>query len=330
MRHNCEPFYFLRNLHIQILPNLNSVLAKCFGLIILACVAVAVSCAQTPTEQFTAHKIESGAVTRTYYVHKPTAKPTSLLPVVLVLHGGGGNGRGLKDTYGFKPLIEQGEFIAVYPDAIKGRWMPDDVAFLDAVIDEVFSRQQLDREQLFVTGASRGGLMTFVMVAKSRHKIRSAGTVIASQLAGLARDFPISRPIDFAMIAGTADPLMPYYGGWGNIGKPKTSGHPDGRILPVEEVIQLLLRANGITAEPAVSSLGNADAGDGCTNEVRRWTDPKTGRRVMLVKVEGGGHVVPGGRQYLWKALIGPACHDFDHAQVMWSFFKASSSGKER
>jgi polyhydroxybutyrate depolymerase len=232
----------------------------------------------TRADELTPHKILSGGVERTYCVHqgKPSPKP---LPLVVVLHGGGGNGKLLKDTYGFKPFVENGEMIAVYPDAIKGAWMPDDVAFIDAVIDEVFQRETVARERLFVTGASRGGLMTFVMAAKSKHPIRAAGTVIASQLSGLAREFPISRPIDFAMIAGTADPLMPYYGGWGAMSKPKTTGDPDGRVLPVEETIQLLLQANGIVGEPAVSSLGNADPNDGCTNEVRRWTNPETGAR---------------------------------------------------
>jgi polyhydroxybutyrate depolymerase len=276
----------------------------------------------------TTHKLRFGGADRTYHVHTGKAATTGL-PVVLVLHGGGGNGKLLKDTYGFKPFIERGEFVAVYPDAVKGEWMPDDVAFVDAVIDEVFAREKVDRDRLFVTGASRGGLLTLVMAAKSKHTIRAAGTVITTQLQGLADEFPIERPIDFAMIAGTADPLMPYAGGWGSFGKPKNTGDPKARSMSVEDTIGLLLKANDISGKPKVTSLGNKDPSDGCTNEVRTWTHPKTNRRVMLVKVEGGGHVVPGGGQYLPKDLIGPACKDFDHAEVMLDFFKTGGPAEK-
>lgn len=277
----------------------------------------------TRADLFTEYKVKSGTAERTYYVHKAESM-TKPLPLVVVLHGGGGNGKLLKDTYGFKQFLERGKCIAVYPDALKGGWVPDDVAFVDVVIDEVFAREKVDRERLFVTGASRGGLLTFVMAAKSKHKIRAAGTVIATHLQGLADEFPLQRPIDFAMIAGTADPLMPYDGGWGSFGKPKTTGDPKARSMSVDDTFKLLLKANSLTEAPKVTTLGDNDTSDGCTNEVRTWIDPKTRHPVMLVKVVGGGHVVPGGAQYLPKAQIGPACNDFHHAEVMWNFLKSA------
>jgi polyhydroxybutyrate depolymerase len=292
---------------------------------IIPCFLIATLTAAAQADQFVTQAIDAAGSKRTYHVHKPDSV-TKPLPLVVVLHGGGGSGRLLKDTYGFKPFINNGEFIAIYPDAGAGGWLPEHVAFLDAAIDDVVKREKIDREQLFITGASRGGLMTLVMAAKSKHSIRAAGTVIASHLQGLADEFPIARPIDFAMIAGTADPLMPYNGGWGNMGKSKSAGDPKGRVLPVEETIGLLLKANSITDKPVISTLGDKDPNDGCTNEVRRWNNSATGRRVMLVKIEGGGHVVPGGKQYLPKSEIGPACGDFDHAEVMWEFFKSSGS----
>lgn len=301
--------------------NRNWVLSICIGAIGFPFFFLCITATTWPDE-LTRHKIRVGKVERTYYVRTGKVK-TKGLPLVVVLHGGGGNGRGLRNTYGFKPLVENRECVAVYPSALKGGWLPNDVAFLDAVIDEVFQREEADRKRLFITGASRGGLMTFIMAAKSKHKIKAAGTVIASQMKALADEFPISRPIDFAMIAGTKDPLMPYDGGWGAMRKPKKTGDPKARILSVQESIKLLLKANKMTGEPVVFSLGNKNKEDGCTNEVRFWRNAKTKRRVMLVTVKGGGHVVPGGRQYLPKSLIGPVCKDFNHAQVMWEFFTA-------
>lgn len=292
-------------------------------LFLLLLISLVSNCAElhAGSDRLETYSILIDGTVRTYHVHTgpETEKP---LPLLLVLHGGGGNGKALQRTYGFQPMIERGEAIAVYPDALNGSWMPEDVFFLDILIDEVLEREKVDPARLFVTGASRGGLMTFIMCSQSRHRFAAAGTVIASNMQFIADTYPIKRPIDFAMIAGTEDPLMPYDGGWGAMRQPRTSGDPEARVLPVEEVIESLVALNGITETPKVTSLGNAHPEDGCTNEVHAWTLPDGSRRVMLVKVLGGGHVAPGGRQYLPQSMIGPACYDFDHAEVMWAFFQ--------
>lgn len=293
--------------------------------LILILVAAVVFSSTVFAASFTSYRLDDAGVTRTYHVHKP-ADPSHALPLLVVLHGGGGNGKALKETYGFKTFVEQGEAICVYPDAIEGQWLPEDVSFLDAVIDRVMAQENVDRERLFVTGASRGGVMTFILIARSKHKFLAAGTVIASQIQGLAETYPLTRPISFAMIAGTRDPLMPYDGGWGAMWQPRTRGKPEARVIPVEDTIENVLRVNDISSSPEISSFGDRDPGDGCTNEVRRWTGEDNAQQVMLVKVIGGGHVVPGGRQYLSKAMIGPACNDFDHAKVMFDFFASAES----
>lgn len=288
---------------------------------VFLCFCATSSACWVHADQFTEHSLQVGGDARTYYLHKPNSVANSL-PLVVVLHGGGGNGKGLRNTYGFKPMIERGEMIVVYPNASQGGWMPEDVRYLDKVIDEVLKTEKVNPKQLFITGASRGGVMTFIMVSKSNHLFAGAGTVIASSIEGINKQFPISQPINFAMIAGTDDPLMPYAGGWGAMRKPKASGEADAKVLPVEEMIATLVEANDLQGKPASSSLGNSDPNDGCTNEVLRWIDKRTNRQVMLVKVQGGGHVVPGGRQYLPASWIGRACKDFDHAEVMWKFFQ--------
>lgn len=239
------------------------------------------------------------------------------------LHGGGGNGLGLRTTYGFQPLIEAGELIAVYPDAGRDGWLPDDVPFLDACIDAVLRDERIDGQRLYITGASRGGLMTLVMTQQSKHEFQAAETVIASYLQGLADEIPLKKPANVCMIAGTDDPLMPYRGGWGSMRKPKTSGDPGAKVLPVEEVVKQLTNAAKLNSDPITTKLPDRDRDDGCTTEVRYWSDTSQSRQVLLVKVIGGGHVVPGGRQYLPKTMIGAASADFDHVELMWEFFNA-------
>lgn len=262
-----------------------------------------------------------GGVTREYFVHKPDTVPAGkTLPVVLALHGGGGNGKGMRDSYGFKRNVEAGHLIAVYPTAIKASWavggLPtanpnvrpdhDDVGFLDAVMDEVIGAEAIDRSRMFVTGASRGGFMTQYYLPRTKHPYRAAGTVITSMSRHIADSFELSVPIDFAMIIGDKDNFMPWEG------KEWIKGEPRFDLLPVEEAIQVVVRANGLDGTPTtVSSLGNRNKRDGCTNELRVWSTPEEDVRVALVKVIGGGHVVPG----RWQ------CKDFNHAAAMLTFF---------
>ncbi len=269
-------------------------------------------------EQFTRRTIQVEGLERTYYRHKSNQPQSSPLPVVVTLHGGGGTAEGLRRSYGFLPMVDAGEMIAVYPDAIRGAWnvggLPllggrpaptqDDVAFLDAVIDEVLITENVDPSRIFVTGASRGGLMTTHFIARTQHDIRGAGTVISSVVQSTAENFQLPHPVDFAIMAGTEDPLMPYNG--------SEQGPQQWRTLPIEDFAELMVQANGIAAQPQETSLGNANRWDNCTNELRFWEDPDSGARVARVKVIGGSHVVPG----RWQ------CRDFDHAQAMWSFFK--------
>jgi len=43
---------------------------------------------------------------------------------------------------------------------------------------------------------------------------------------------------------------------------------------------------------------------------------------VERYRVDGGGHTIPGGTQYLPKRIIGPLCRDDDGIRVIWEFFE--------
>ncbi|HKZ79296.1 MAG TPA: hypothetical protein VJ124_13425 [Pyrinomonadaceae bacterium] len=43
---------------------------------------------------------------------------------------------------------------------------------------------------------------------------------------------------------------------------------------------------------------------------------------VVLYTIEGGGHTLPGGRQYLPERLIGRTSRDLEGSQTIWDFFE--------
>jgi polyhydroxybutyrate depolymerase len=292
---------------------------------ILGCIA-SPACAAKVSSALLHHD----ARTRTYHVQAPANTPAGRpLPLVIVLHGGGGSGKGIMPSYGFTQLVDRGLFIAVYPDAVNGSWavggvplgdgkLPgpdfDDVGFIDKVVDAVLASFPIDRSRMFVTGASRGGHMTQYYVPRSRHRFAAAGVVIASGTQSIVESFTPSYPIDFGMIIGTQDPFMPYAG--------NSERDPRAKLMPVEAIMARYRRVLGTTETPVVeTTLGDRNKADGCTNTYTVWKNERTGSRLALLKVIGGGHVVPGGRQYLPVNIVGRACSDFNHAQAMWQYF---------
>src|SRR5574341_231323 len=68
-------------------------------------------------------EMEVGGIQRTYSIHLPSRFPGGRpAGLVLVLHGGGGNGRQIERHTGFSPLADREGFIAVYPDAVDRNW----------------------------------------------------------------------------------------------------------------------------------------------------------------------------------------------------------------
>src|SRR5262245_6659794 len=100
-------------------------------------------------------------------------------PLVLVLHATGGSGPRTQWLTGFDATADTLGLIAVYPTGTRrnGRcceWnddrpegkAPDDVGFLDAVIDAVASRHRVAPDRIYVTGLSNGGLMALRLACR--------------------------------------------------------------------------------------------------------------------------------------------------------------------
>src|SRR3984957_19425132 len=87
------------------------------------------------------HVLDHDGRPRQYRVHVPPVLPVGS-PVLIQLHGGGGNGRGLDHLTRFHPLADQERFAVVSPSAFARHWndgrfpdTADDVGFLATLID---------------------------------------------------------------------------------------------------------------------------------------------------------------------------------------------------
>ncbi len=277
--------------------------------------------------------------TRTYRVYEPSQLPTSLVPLLLALHGGTGSGRQFERNSGFDELAEANGFLAVYPDGTeigagvfaRGRvWNGgaccgpaardnvDDVAFIAALLDEIERDYSIDPARVFVAGHSNGGIMAYRLACELSDRIAAIG--LQAGWLGVD-DCDPSRPVSVLHVHGTADENAPIDGGIGEQG------------------------ISGVAARPALRSVTGLASADGCepppettvdgdltTSEFSACPD---GVAVRLVAVRGASHAWMGhaATSPAVEALVGEPYLELDASAVIWAFLAqhpraASSSGE--
>jgi polyhydroxybutyrate depolymerase len=267
---------------------------------------------------------------RSYRVHVPPVLPLGA-PLVIQLHGGGGNGAGLDRVTRFFDLADRERFAVASPNGVDHRWHDgrtrrepaarqteepvDDVGFLAALIDCVAGWLPIDRRRVYVAGISNGAMMAARLANEIPDRIAAFGQVAGT----VAEDAPTwwhpARPVPVIQVHGTADPIVPYQGG---AVRTRRRGGPDrGRVLGVEEWVALVAAHNGATGPTTVR----------IEPDVTRstWRGPTPQGDVEAWRVAGGGHTWPGGRQYLPVGIIGTTTATFDATAALWRFFASHS-----
>ena len=290
--------------------------------------------AQPPTDAAylqTEHRLTVDGRERTFTVQSPRT-PKGRLPVVFFFHGGGGRGANMAAN-GFRDLVAQEQFLAVYPDGWRGNWNDgrnaarivsqqegvDDVKFIRAIVDDLARRHPIDRSRVFAAGVSNGGIFSHYLAAKAADLFAGIAPVIGGLAEPVAPTFQPSHPISLLVIQGDADPLVPIQGG------AIARSDRGGRVIATEAMLKTYLAHNGITAAPKIEQLPDLDPQDGTTTEVRRWPPGRDGVRVEYYLVRGGGHTMPGKDRggAAREALVGKTSQDFDGLRMIWEFFKS-------
>lgn len=276
-----------------------------------------------------AESIEFGGQERTYLIHIPTSLDHSKrVPLVFVLHGGGGTGDGMKrlTLNRFDTLADAEGFIVVYPDGFEKSWNDgreggefgahiekiDDVGFFSTLIDHFIKELNVDPKRVYFTGISNGALMSHRLACELSSKIAAIAPLCGSKPAGLP--CTPSRPVSVLAINGTADPLAPWQGGW-----------VAGKKLSVPESIQFWVAHNQCSPIPITTQLPDTDPTDGTRIHLETYSNGQEDTEVILCVVEGGGHTWPGGVQYLPESTIGKTSRDINACDLIWDFFKRHS-----
>jgi polyhydroxybutyrate depolymerase len=248
---------------------------------------------------------------RDVILHLPPAYDGSgLLPLLIVLHGGGGSGEQIHRQIGMDADADDFGFVVAYPNG-SGRlgetlltWNAghccaysldkniDDVGFLSELIDQLLESYAIDPARVYVAGMSNGAMMAYRAGAELSEKIAGiapvagsiGGQVNAEHLA-FSPELP-AEPVAVIAFHGMQDRHVSYDGGVG----PEAINQ--GRIdFSVEESIAFWVEANGCNPNPYRESHfdGNILIDD-------YYDDCLGNSAVVLVTIVDGGHAWPGAK----------------------------------
>ncbi len=247
------------------------------------------------------------------------------LPVVIVLHGGGGNASQIQRVTGFNDLAAKHGFVVVYPDSAGGYWNDgrgvefmraqreniNDVKFIRSILDDLAKDHKIDRSRVFSTGLSNGGLMSHRLAAEASDAIAGIAPVCGGMAPVIAATFKPQFPVSILIIQGAADPVVPIDGG-DIVGRDSTRG----KVIPTKDTLAKYLERNGNANNPMKTKL---DPKDENIVEVSKYPDGPGGAKTWFYLVKNGGHRWPArSRNSRPKGTSPPG---FSATERIWDFF---------
>ena len=154
-----------------------------------------------------------GNLTRTAIIYVPSGIHDP--PLLISMHGMGIPASWNKEMMKFEPIAEREKFIVTHPEAAPGsdlRWdlgSNKDIDFILALIDSMAVRFNIDRNRVYASGFSMGGMMSYYLACKVPEKIAAIAPGCGYPLGGQS-GCSQSRPVPIFHIHGTADDFVKY------------------------------------------------------------------------------------------------------------------------
>jgi polyhydroxybutyrate depolymerase len=264
--------------------------------------------------------LEHDGLTRNYIVFEPSGYDGSeALPLVLNLHGAGSTAVEQAVYSKFNLVADTAGVLVLLPDAVENFWnsglladpgvvLPDDVGFLDALIDTMQLRYAVDPDRIYSMGMSNGGFMSYRLACELPGRLAAIASVTGSMAPSVFAACSPGEAVPVFQIHGTADSTVPYAGAI------FTEAIPD--------VIDFWVSNNacpeGPGAGPYTEMLPDI-AADNTTTEAQRWIACQDWSEVLLYTTDKGGHTWPGSFPLPGS---GNTSQDFLAHVDIWAFFR--------
>jgi polyhydroxybutyrate depolymerase len=271
--------------------------------------------------------IQHDGLARTYRVHVPAKyDPAISAPLLVALHGGGGSMDYMaNDTYyGQIGKSESEGFVVVFPNGYSklksgkfATWNAgnccggardgnvDDVGFIRQMVANLTRQLSIDRDRIYATGMSNGGLMAYRLACEMSDVFRAIAPVAGTDN---TRSCNPAKPVSVLHIHAKNDSHVLFAGGAGPDAQDEAKVT---QFTSVPDTVSRWARLNGCSATPR-RILDKA----GAYCEV--YAPCRGSAQVQLCVTESGGHSWPGGHKPRGDE---PPSRAISANDVMWDFF---------
>ena len=268
---------------------------------------------------------------RAYTLHAPANAGGAPRPLVVMLHGGGGEPVSTARATGWSRKADDAGFVVAYGRALpldptrRPRFAgnppiwndgsnlralapkPDDVAYVAAVIDDVARRVAIDRARIYLSGWSNGAAMALLAAQALGERVAAIAVFGGNSWSdGVA----LVAPVSLLYVVGERDPLTPPAGG--------TVRRPGGGPATKPPTRDAALAWAGALGCPAMS-----EPGERWRWRTERWAGCARGGEVIYAIVPGHGHNWPGAAAVLPERVMGPTAPSLRAEDAMWEFLAA-------
>lgn len=235
-------------------------------------------------------------IDRPYEFDEPDSYDGSPTPLVVLLHGYSVRGSIQRALFLLGPAVNAHGFFLAYPDGTvdsqgnrfwnatdaccnRDQSTVDDVAYIDAVIDDMRAHYNIDPRRIYLTGHSNGAFMAHRYACDRAHRVAAIVALAGDTWKDPSKCAP-SEPVAVVQAHGDKDESIPYDG---------RPGMPSAK-----ESVTTWAGKNGCTLMPTDTSQPPLDLDKGLPGAEttrERFTGCKSSGAAELWTIVGGGHV---------------------------------------
>jgi polyhydroxybutyrate depolymerase len=252
-----------------------------------------------------------GDIKREYCIYQPSGQHEQKLPLVIFIHGFGGVVWPEMIEDNLVRLAEQENFLLLMPQAHANpgsepgwdahNFLPwDDVAFIDCLIDRMIGSYNAYDQQVYVSGFSNGGFMTFFLSQQIEHRIAAIAPIAGLMDHIIYASYSLQKPMPLCYFHGTADSTVTVNGG--------------PHHASFDEILEFFIPHNEVNPNPIVTELPDINIYDGSTVTLFHYKTSTSSGDIRYYRINNGNHSIPGKHNWANK--------DISAWKEMWNFFK--------
>lgn len=175
----------------------------------LSAILLALALMQTPSWSETL-KVDN--TTRSYVVYAPANLGTGR-PLLISCHGMNQDANYQKGMLQIESVADTAKFVTVFPEGINKGWELNgdkDLKFMEAIIDAMVSKYGIDRNRVYISGFSMGGMFTYHCMNRMADKFAAFAPISGYPMGG--GTYTSSRPVPIIHTHGTSDDVVGFSG----------------------------------------------------------------------------------------------------------------------